>query len=193
MNDNFDNFDPNAAMQSSNPGSVSPERDRFELLSAYLDGEVTADERRQVEGWLSSDPKFANMHRRLMTLRQGFQSMPIPAASLPVDKTIAQVFEKVERRSRFRLIAGGAIAVAAATVAVMGGFNQSPSLQVATTNRPVELEATQAPVAATNTNLTNGLMVNLDEPVLVIAKTTTDDVSPARKSIGVKGSNAIEQ
>jgi anti-sigma factor RsiW len=191
MNDNFDNFDPNAAMQSSNPGSVSPERDRFELLSAYLDGEVTADERRQVEGWLSSDPKFANMHRRLMTLRQGFQSMPIPAATVPVEKTIAQVFEKVERRSRFRLIAGGAIAVAAATVAVVGGFNQSPSLQVATTNRPLELEATQAPT--TNANLTNGLMVNLDEPVLVIAKTTTDDLSPARKNVGVKDSNAIEQ
>jgi len=30
-------------------------RDCFELLSAYLDGEVTATERRQVEEWLSTD------------------------------------------------------------------------------------------------------------------------------------------
>ncbi len=190
MNANFSNFDPHAAMHSSNSASVSPERDRFELLSAYLDGEVTADERRQVETWLTSDPKFANMHRRLMTLRQGFQSMPIPAASQPMEKTISQVFDKVERRSRFRLIVGGAIAAAAATVAVVGGFNQGPSLQVATNSRPVEIEAT-VPAAATNTNLTNGLLVNLDEPVLVIAKTTTDDVSPARKNIG--NNSTIEQ
>ena len=27
----------------------------FELLSAYLDGEVTATERKQVEEWLSTD------------------------------------------------------------------------------------------------------------------------------------------
>jgi len=32
-------------------------RDRFELLSAYLDGEVTAAQRQQVEDWLGNDPE----------------------------------------------------------------------------------------------------------------------------------------
>ena len=32
--------------------SVMVKRDRFELISAYLDGEVTAAERKQVEEWL---------------------------------------------------------------------------------------------------------------------------------------------
>lgn len=32
-------------------------RDRFELLSAYLDGEVSATERKQVEDWLQPTPR----------------------------------------------------------------------------------------------------------------------------------------
>ena len=33
------------------------QRDRFELLSAYIDGEVTAAERGQIEQWLTTDPE----------------------------------------------------------------------------------------------------------------------------------------
>ncbi|MEL6165322.1 MAG: zf-HC2 domain-containing protein, partial [Cyanobacteria bacterium J06628_3] len=43
-------------------------RDRFELLSAYLDGEVTAAERRQVEEWLANDSSVQNLHKRLLSL-----------------------------------------------------------------------------------------------------------------------------
>jgi anti-sigma factor RsiW len=183
MNANFDhNFDHNDAMQSSN--SAPPERDRFELLSAYLDGEVTAAERRQVETLLTSDPKFANMHRRLMTLRQGFQTMPIPASSQPMEQMIHQVLGKVERRSRLRLVLGGALAAAAAAVAIIGGMNtQSYSPQIASSSKSsLEAETLSKPNAATEASLTDGLMVNLDKPVLVIAKTT--DEAPAVRNLG---------
>jgi hypothetical protein len=36
--------------------------DRFELLSAYIDGEVTAAERKQVEEWLATDPTVQQLH-----------------------------------------------------------------------------------------------------------------------------------
>ena len=36
-------------------------RDGYELLSAYLDGEVTAAERKQVEEWLANDPTVQSL------------------------------------------------------------------------------------------------------------------------------------
>jgi anti-sigma factor RsiW len=178
MNANFDNHD---AMQSSN--SAPPERDRFELLSAYLDGEVTAAERRQVETLLTSDPKFATMHRRLMTLRQGFQTMPIPEPAQPVERMINQVLDKVERRSRLRLILGGALAAAAATVAIIGGLNtQSYAPQLASSSRS-GLESEATPKASSNeASFADGLNVQLDQPLIIIAKTT--DEAPAVKNLG---------
>jgi anti-sigma factor RsiW len=47
MIDNFDGERSGAALD-----------ERFELLSAYLDGEVTASERKQVEAWLATDRAF---------------------------------------------------------------------------------------------------------------------------------------
>lgn len=171
MNANFDNHD---AMQSSH--SLPPERDRFELLSAYLDGEVTAAERRQVETLLADDPKFANMYRRLMMLRQGFQTMPVPESQQPMDQMIDQVLDKVERRSRLRLLVGGAIAAAAAAVAIVGGMNtQSYAPQIAASSKStVEAEMTRtAPTA----NAAEELNIQLDKPLLVIAKTTDEEPS----------------
>jgi anti-sigma factor RsiW len=51
-------------------------RNRFELLNAYLDGEVTADERRQIENWLTTDPQVQCLYARALKLRQKWQ-MPI--------------------------------------------------------------------------------------------------------------------
>jgi anti-sigma factor RsiW len=187
MNANFDNHD---AMQPSH--SAPPERDRFELLSAYLDGEVTAAERRQVETLLTSDQKFANMHRRLMTLRQGFQTMPVPASAQPVERMINQVLDKVERRSRLRLIIGGALAAAAASVAIVGGLNtQSYAPQIASSSRS-GLESEAMPKASSNTEASaaEGLNIRLDEPLLVIAKTT--DEAPSVKNLG-NGSTTNKQ
>ncbi|MFM8202724.1 MAG: anti-sigma factor family protein, partial [Dolichospermum sp.] len=50
-------------------------REYFELLSAYLDGEVTATERRQVEQWLSTDASVKCLYKRLLNLRQGLQNI----------------------------------------------------------------------------------------------------------------------
>lgn len=88
-------------------------RDRFELLSAYLDGEVTAGERKQVEEWLANDPESQRLYERLLKLRSSFQTIRVPAAQKPVEQTIELVYQRVHRRSRRRAIVWSGSAIAA--------------------------------------------------------------------------------
>ncbi len=66
-------------------------RDRFELLNAYLDGEVTADERRQIENWLTTDSEVQCLYARALKLRQKWQMMS-PLAQQPTASEIKQIF-----------------------------------------------------------------------------------------------------
>ncbi|MCT7983556.1 hypothetical protein NG796_09625 [Laspinema sp. A4] len=70
--------------------------DRVELLSAYLDGEVTKTERQQVESWLSSDPSFRDLHSRLLNLHQELVSLPAPSQAQPVDVLLSAVFSRID-------------------------------------------------------------------------------------------------
>jgi anti-sigma factor RsiW len=175
------NFDPDKSMAFSDLNRADSDGlDRFELLSAYLDGEVTAAERREVEAWLASDATAAQLHNRLLKLRRGFQALPTPAPSQPVELAITQVFKKIDQRPRLTVLLGGASAAAAAVLVaavsglvpgLMPGF--SPSAQVATA--PTAKTAAPAAVAPGE-----GLLVALDEPVLIISKTAVaDDTNPA--------------
>jgi anti-sigma factor RsiW len=47
-----------------------------ELISAYLDGELTADEQVQVEQALATDARLRQMHDDLRALRQSLQALP---------------------------------------------------------------------------------------------------------------------
>jgi anti-sigma factor RsiW len=76
----------------------SQQRDRFELLSAFIDGEVTAAERRQVQELLATDPQMQRLHSRLIKLRQGVQKLPVPAPESTAQETAQQVFSKIDRR-----------------------------------------------------------------------------------------------
>jgi anti-sigma factor RsiW len=75
-------------------------RDRFELLSAYLDGEVTAAERRQVEDWLTNDPAMKRLYSRLLMMQQSFQAMPVPAAEQSAQELATKVLQRVERKPK---------------------------------------------------------------------------------------------
>lgn len=134
-------------------------RDRFELLSAYLDGEVSAAERRQVEEWLANDPVVQRLYARLMSLRQGLQKMPGPAAQVPVEKTVAKVFERLDRRRNHRILAWGGAAIAAGVVAAVSGIfgtGQSFAPQVARNSTPQVSS--------------DSLMIALNTPVIDIPK-----------------------
>lgn len=95
-------------------------RDRFELLSAYLDGEVSPDERRLVMTWLDHDTETQCLYQRLLQLRQGFQGIcPERWQSETSQCTADAVIGKLNHRLRLTWMAG----MTAAAVAVIGVFS----------------------------------------------------------------------
>ncbi|PSB00526.1 anti-sigma factor family protein [Merismopedia glauca] len=124
------------------PEPNSELRSQFELLSAYLDGEVTAAERRQVQQWLESDGKIQKLYARLVKLRHTMRSLPVPTALVPIEDTIEQVFIKLNRTRWRRLSLVGGTAIAAMALAGLGSIfsqNQSPVPQLAQSSPPEAL------------------------------------------------------
>jgi len=145
-------------------------RDRFELLSAYLDGEVSAADRRQVEEWLANDPTVQRLHARLLKLRQGLQTMPIPEATQSVQHTVDQVLARVDRRPKRAMVWGGAAIAALFLGAVgsltLGNRGSSPQFAQAPQVSPqVQAQSTQPDTGA------EPLLVALDKPLVAIPKT----------------------
>ncbi|MBD2297827.1 zf-HC2 domain-containing protein [Nostoc sp. FACHB-87] len=144
-------------------------RDRFELLSAYLDGEVTATERRQVEEWLANDASVQCLYARLLKLRQGLRTLPVPDTAQSPEVTAQKVFSRLSRRSRLAWTFGGA-AVAACFISVVSGLlpgSESRTPQLAQ-KPPAEIESPSA--AKTSTTPTAPLMVAINNPVIEIPK-----------------------
>ena len=153
-------------------------RDRFELLSAYLDGEVTAAERRQVEDWLTNDPVTKRLYSRLLMMQQGLQSMPVPAAKQSAQELATKVLQRVEQRKtkRIWLLSGGAIAallIAAVSGVLLGRESFVP--QFARSPVPAESDGL---IVALNEPLVeivnpNDLMLGVNAPIMDIPKAAT--------------------
>ncbi|OKH39137.1 hypothetical protein NIES2119_08410 [[Phormidium ambiguum] IAM M-71] len=147
-------------------------RDCFELLSAYLDGEVSATERKQVEDWLATDPNIQCLYKRLLNLRQGLRSVPVPAASQPVEVTVDQVFSRIENRRRKPILIWGGTAIAAALIAAVSGVfgNQNSwSPQMAITPAKSDSEA---------------LTIALSEPVIQIPQVSNGTYKYQKSPVG---------
>ena len=138
-------------------------RDRFELLSAYLDGEVTAAERRQVEEWLANDSSVQNLHKRLLSLRQGLRNLPVPQEK-SIEETVDSVMTRLRRRTRKAWMFGGA-AVAACVIGSLSSLipNGEPGLRFANTS----VEETQQSSVEEVASLP---MVTLNQPLVRIPK-----------------------
>lgn len=95
--------------------STSLISERFELLSAYLDGEVSAAERQQVEAWLASDAELRQMHQDLLTLQHGLKAMPV-VAPISAETVLSAVLNRVDRQPQSRLWVWGGFGAAAAMV-----------------------------------------------------------------------------
>jgi negative regulator of sigma E activity len=155
--------------------------DRFELLSAYLDEEATFAERKQVEQWLASDIAFKRLYVRLLKLKQGMRSIPIPAPQQSPEVTVNQVFAHLRRRSRLFWVVGGATVTACLIGTISGLFpiNQSPNLQMAQkpAAKPIPVAKKQPAV------IVSPLMVAINNPVMEIPKTeVATPQKPAVKS-----------
>lgn len=154
------NFDARkSSRQEASKEMDSLHRDRFELLSAYIDGEVTATERRQVQELLATDLEMQRLHARLLKLRQGVQKIPVPAAEATAQQTAQEVFARIDRRRTRRKVLWGGAAIAAMVVSALSGIfpaSQSPLWQQAILPKQ---EAAPEP-----------LMIALDRPVIEISK-----------------------
>jgi anti-sigma factor RsiW len=93
-------------------------RDRFELLSAYLDGEVSAAERRQIESWLTTDPQVQCLYARVLKLRSRWGTMPLLPAQQPVSRRVKQVSACLNNRPKMGVI-WGTTALAAVLLGVL--------------------------------------------------------------------------
>ncbi len=96
-------------------------RDRFELLSAYLDGEVTPEERRLVLQWLEEDPTTQCLYQRLLHLRNSFHVLCQSSWSAnAADATAQKVVDRLNHRFSLTCMAGFA-ALAVAVVGTLSG------------------------------------------------------------------------
>ncbi len=130
---------------------------RFELVSAYIDGEATQSERRQVQEWLDRDPEVKRLYLNLIKLRESVQVMPVPAPVQPVQETVQNLFRRLDRQRQRRVLWGG-VAIAALVLAGLSSLifrDRTYSPQMATV--PAE---TQTP--------SERLMIALNGPVVEI-------------------------
>ena len=128
MTSNFEDLDygkPQKDLKRSEP------IDRFELLSAYIDGELSASDKNRVQAWLDEDPQFRQLHRRLLALQGRIQHSQAPSGETTAEIT-AGVFESIDRQHRRRrsLWIGSAIAASLLTIASFIPGN-SPQLRMA--------------------------------------------------------------
>ncbi len=153
------------------------QRDQFELLSAYLDGEVTATERREVEELLSHDEQTKQLYGRLLKLRSGFQGLPLTAAQ-PVNSTVDQVMDRLDRPriSRRAWVLGGGAIAATAIGALTGlfGTQPRPGFQFAL-QEPTELESVaKAPVNSLAESIAKPVPFSTNELLEAQAEVTAD-------------------
>ncbi|MBW4462498.1 MAG: hypothetical protein KME47_20000 [Nodosilinea sp. WJT8-NPBG4] len=147
---------PSQVQRSSSSGAISDEslmttascchdldaikRDRFELISAYLDGEVTPQERQQVLCWLQQDDGTRTLYNRLLILRQGLRTQNCPSDCDP-EETIAGVFHGLNHRLRLVTMAGLGVAAIGVINLLSGGVGAgNSSWRMATTAQPEALK-----------------------------------------------------
>lgn len=164
----FSEFDPNHRFVSEDLAPTSLDnlkRDRFELLSAYLDGEVTPQERRQVESWLRADESMQCLYTRLLQLRRQMQTMPIPPASVSPDDVAQAVCQRLERRSRRPYVLGGAAIAALFCVF----FSSTVPIPQQATKTSEDSVAERFPE--------NSLALSLNEPMMPLEMASQDSLA----------------
>jgi len=156
-----------SANQISNNSMTTPD-ERFELLSAYIDGEVTETEEQLVEQWLSDDVEFRRLYQQQMKLRQSLIDLPVPVAANSSAKKetevmIDRVFAEIDKRSQRRKwkLAGIGISVAA-VVGVFGSlftFNSSPQFSPVANSVKAPTPVAEEPI-----------LIAMEEPLVPLPK-----------------------
>lgn len=142
--------------------------ERFELLSAYIDGEVTDAEEQLVEQWLADDINFRHLYQQQLKLRQLLIDLPVPVAAhssakLETDVMINRVMAEIDKRSQRRKwkLAGIGISVAA-VVGIFGSlftFNSSPQFSPVANSIKSPIQVKEEPI-----------LIAMEEPLVPLPK-----------------------
>ena len=147
-------------MQITRPESP----DRFELLSAYLDGEASPEEQALVEHWLATEPETQRIYRQLLNIHELCRDLPIPPSGISADQVVTGVITKITHRARKRLVWSGLLVAASALVGgvVSGLVWRAPTPEFA--------RQSPAPTATTATlrHPNRVLQIRLEQPPVVI-------------------------
>ncbi|MEX0675489.1 MAG: zf-HC2 domain-containing protein [Pirellulales bacterium] len=135
---------------------------REELISAYLDGELSDDERAGVEKWLAESPELRQLHDELRALRSGVQSLTRHQLDHDISGAVLRRAEQSVLRGADPKPVAGAIGPAQSARTTTSWWNRGagwrrvvwPAIAVAAAlvilvydanRRPAEREVAQAP------------------------------------------------
>ena len=146
---------------------ISPSNDledaeahRFELLSAYIDGEATVAERKQVQQWLDNDPEIKQTYLQLLQLQDRIQNLSVPSQAISTDILTERVFNQIDRtRNRKKAIIWGS-AIAATVVATVSSLIPLPTSSLRMAKDSIQNQVSKPMMVA----------VSLNKPTVVIPK-----------------------
>ena len=159
MSSNYDDFSEYSEYIDSS-SNLEEENDYFELLSAYIDGEATVEERKQVQHWLDNDPEIKQTYLQLVKLQGEMQNLSAP--KLISEKTLSEkVFNEIDRRDSRKRIAIWGSAIAATIIGTVVSIVPNSSfsgLRMAENSSP------------RNINKSTMVAVSLNKPAVIIPK-----------------------
>ena len=115
--------------------------DCFELVSAYIDGELSLAEKQQVQTWIDQDPQVKAFYAQLLALQSQMQHSVAPPSDKSVVEITAEVFATIDverRRTRQRKLVWGSGAIAASLLAALTGMipGINPAIRMAQKSAP---------------------------------------------------------
>lgn len=143
---------------------------QFQLLSAYLDGEATVSERRQVQAWLDTDPKIKEIYLQLIQLRSRLQTAPVPASHSSVQQLATRVFQRLNQRTRVIITWGGTAIAALLVMTVSGNLGRVPMVaqsQNLNDSEPLQIALNEPLIPIVNPN---AVSISVDQPIIPIPK-----------------------
>ncbi len=144
---------------------------RFELLSAYLDQELSPEETKKVERWLKEDHKARQTYQNLLQLRYYLREIPVPSSQVPAEVLSRKVTAKAHSQRMRQVLLWGGGAVAALFVAIIAG-----TLSTIHSPFPRLAKSDQARISS------NSLMIAVDQPILEIPATSEATSSETKQS-----------
>ena len=175
MTSKFDDFEQDRFDDPSLDNNEMP-IERFELLSAYIDDELSPTERQQVQQWLDNDPKVKRLYTQLLGLQTHIQSSEAIASEQSIAEITAGVFESIDRRRYQRRLVWSGSAIAASIIAAVTGF--IPGLA------PLEFKLAQEQLPDQLDSPTVMLAVAVNKPAINIPDAMLDYDLELQNSVG---------